>query len=113
PHSSLASLGRARDARGDSIRVSCLTCVCLSPALESRVELLEVGESGRDAKRLGDAVEHRLERLVAVAGDGDDDRLVARDAPLLDQLLGNRDGGAAGRLGEDAFGPGEETDALD
>ena len=30
---------------------------------------------------------HRLERLVAVAGDADDDRLVARDAALLDELL--------------------------
>src|SRR5438874_8725187 len=111
---SLRSAARATRAEiRFASRTLCLTCVCLSPALESRVELLEVGEPGRDAKRLGDAVEHRLERLVAVAGDGHDDRFVARDAALLDQLLGHRHGGAAGRLREDALGPREETDALD
>jgi hypothetical protein len=45
-----------------------------------------------------DGVEHRFERLVAVARDADHDRLVARDAPLLDELLRDRDGRAAGGL---------------
>src|SRR5438309_6856732 len=79
--------------------------------VQASVKLVEVGEARRDAERLLDRVEHRLERLVAVARDADDDRFVARDAPLFDQLLGDRDRGAARGLGEDALGAGEEPDA--
>src|SRR5262245_40261626 len=70
---------------------------------EAGVELVEVGQPRRDAERLLDRPEHGFEGLVAVAGDTDDDRFVARDPALLDELLGDRDGGAAGRLGEDAL----------
>src|SRR5439155_1022610 len=55
--------------------------------VQASVQLVEVGEPCRDAERLLDRVEHRLERLVAVARDADDDRLVAGDPPLFDQLL--------------------------
>src|SRR5439155_26806953 len=75
-------------------------------------ERIEVREAGRDAKRLRDAVEHGLERLVAVAGDAHDDRFVARNAALLDELLRDRDGRPAGGLGEDSLRASEEADAL-
>jgi hypothetical protein len=54
---------------------------------------LKRGPSG-DRRR--HAVGDHFRRLVAVAGDADDDRLVARDAALLDQLLRDRHRGAAG-----------------
>ena len=54
-----------------------------------------------------------FDRLVAVAGDADDDRLVARNRAALDELPRRRDGHAAGRLGEDAFGLGQQLNALD
>ena len=47
---------------------------------------------------------HHLGGLVAVAGDADDDRLVARNRAVLDQLDRARQRRAARGLGEDAFG---------
>src|SRR5207247_8993232 len=79
--------------------------------VQASEELVEVGEARRDAERLLDRVEHRLERLVAVARDADDDRLITRDPPLFDQLLGDRDRGAARGLGEDALGAGAVPEA--
>src|SRR5262245_20273709 len=71
--------------------------------LQARVDDMWTGDAGGD----------RLERLVPVAGDADDDRLVARDAAELDQLLGHRHGGAASRLGENPFALREQPDAGD
>src|SRR5437667_258378 len=76
--------------------------------VQASVQLVEVGEPRRDAGRLLDRVEHRLERLVAVARDADDGRLVTGDPPLLDQLLGDRDRRAVRRLGEDVLRSGHE-----
>src|SRR5688572_2013457 len=47
---------------------------------------LEVGQLPADRHRLLDAVRHHLRRLVAVAGDTDDDRFVPLDRPALNQL---------------------------
>src|SRR5215831_13411235 len=59
------------------------------------------------------AILQRVRRLEAVAGDADHDRLVTRNDAALDQLLGRRDGHAAGGLREDALGARQEQHALD
>ena len=51
--------------------------------------------------------------LQAVAGDAEDDRLVAVDPPLFDQLLGDGQGDAAGGLGPDPLGLGQELHGVD
>ena len=74
---------------------------------------LELGQRSADVDRLDAMPAQDLDGLVAVAGDADDDRLVARHRAALDELArrGHRD--AAGRLGEDALGLGQQLDALD
>ena len=52
-----------------------------------------------------------VERLQAVAGDHRDDRLVGREAPGRGELLEHGDRRAAGRLGQQALGGGEQVDA--
>src|SRR5262249_31621165 len=85
----------------------------LAPAAQLGVDGVEAGEPGRDAGGLLDPVQHGLERLVAVAGDADHDRLVARDAALRHQLAGDRHRGPARGLGEDTLGPRQELDGVD
>ena len=78
-------------------------------AFEHRGEVVDVRA---DDDRLLDDVGDGVLRLQAVAGDADDDLLVARNAALLDQLLRDGQGDAAGGLGEDAFGLGEQQHRL-
>src|SRR5688572_12653263 len=49
----------------------------------------------------------------AVAGDAGDDGFFPGNAALLNEFDGGGEGGAAGGLGPDAFGPGEELDGVD
>ena len=58
-----------------------------------------------------DAVAHDLGRLVAVAGDADDHRLVRLDHAALNERARGRQRRAAGRLREDAFRAREQLDA--
>ena len=58
-----------------------------------------------------DLVDERLLGLQAVAGDAEDGRAVAVDAALLDELLGDGQGHAAGGLGPDSLGLGQFLDA--
>src|SRR5688500_12046203 len=69
-----------------------------------RLARLEIRQRSADADRRCAVFVHHLGGLVAVAGDADDDRLVAAEDAALDQLARRRDGDAAGRLGEDPFG---------
>src|SRR4026207_2173416 len=66
-----------------------------SPVPELRVERLEVGQPRAGREWLLHRAIDRLEGLVSVARHADDDRLVARNAALFDQLLGHRQCGAA------------------
>src|SRR5687768_2474925 len=54
----------------------------------------------------------RVEGLESVAGVEHDSLGVRVELAVLEQLLERRDGDAAGRLGEDALGAGEQGDAL-
>ena len=67
-------------------------------------EPIEFGELGIDHARLHEFILNHFQRLEAVTGDADNDRLVARNAPLLNQLDGGGERGAAGGLGPDPFG---------
>src|SRR5262249_25115881 len=51
-------------------------------------------------------------RLQAVAGDAENDLLVARQLALLDQLASDRDGHAGGGLAEDTFGAAQQGHPL-
>ena len=62
---------------------------------------------------LGILLEQRFLGLQAVAGDAEDGRLVAVDPALLDQLLGDGQGHAAGGLGPDPLGLGEQLHGVD
>src|SRR4029077_13485663 len=70
---------------------------------------LELAEGAADADRLDDAADH-LGGLVAVAGDADDDRLVAPQGGALAELAGRGDRHAASGFGENALGLGQEGD---
>src|SRR2546428_6998196 len=72
---------------------------------------LERPERRLDPDRPRDLVDDRLLGLEAVAGHVGDDRLVAPDRALLDQPLQDRDRHAAGALGEDPLGLGQQLDA--
>ena len=75
-------------------------------------------EAGRDeggVRRLDgggrpDRVGHRVERLQAVAGVDDDGLERGVELAGLDELLQHADRGAAGGLGEDALGAGQQHD---
>src|ERR1700757_4028849 len=54
----------------------------------------------------------RVGGFQTVAGDGENGGLVRVDAAFADELLGYAGGHAAGGLGEDAFGFGEEFDGV-
>ena len=54
----------------------------------------------------------RVECLQPLAGEVDDDPLAGRDFSALGELAQNADGDAAGGLGEDARGLGEQVDAV-
>src|SRR5688572_24398818 len=72
----------------------------------------EGGVGRLDGGRGADPVGDRVERLEAMAGV--DDHCLEGGVELagFDELLQHADGGAAGSLGEDALGAGEQHDAL-
>src|SRR5579871_2274263 len=74
---------------------------------ERRVERCQVRlDVGGTTHLAGD----RLLRLEAVAGDGEHDEVVLREAALLDELPRDGDRDATRRLGEDALGPAQQPD---
>src|SRR5712691_9752437 len=81
---------------------------------------LEVGESLVEGRERGldlhvglEPPVERVRRLEPVAGDADDDGLVARDHARLDELLRRGDRHTARRLGEDALRPREQEHPFD
>src|SRR5687767_6511768 len=56
---------------------------------------------------------HDFGGLIAVAGDADDDRLVARNGAVFNQLYRARERRAAGGLGEDTFGLGDQLHGVE
>ena len=76
-------------------------------------ERFEFTEAGFDEARLAASFLHGFLRLQAVAGDTENDALVARNLAALDEFLRAGDSHAAGRLGENARSLGEKTDACD
>src|SRR2546430_1742680 len=103
---SVGAVGRAR-AAGPSARAR------PPPVFDPCMGCMEARGAGGVAKRLRARIGDRLDRLVAVAGDTHHDRLVARNAALLDELLRDRDGRAAGGLREDPLRASEEPDPFD
>src|SRR5436309_3491952 len=70
---------------------------------QAGVQTVELLQPRVDGVGLLHAGAHRLERLVAVAGHADHNRLVPWDAAEVDQFLRHRHRGATRGLGEDAF----------
>lgn len=58
------------------------------------------------------ALSDHLESLIAVAGNAYDDRFIAGNPPLLDELLGHCHFGSTRRLGKDSLSSGEELDGV-
>ncbi len=60
-----------------------------------------------------DTARHRFQAFITIAGDADDNGLVARDAALVDEFLGHGHFGAARRFRKYSLGAGEQYDRID
>src|SRR5690242_3920591 len=78
-----------------------------------RERLVEGVERWGDHRGGSDGRLDRVERLEPVAGDVGDHTLVGPDDPLGREPLQRGDGDAAGGLGEDALGAGEQLHRVD
>src|ERR1700688_239419 len=74
---------------------------------ETLVYRIEVLQPSLDNERRLDTLRDRLQRLVTVARNRDHHALVGIDTAGGDKFQRHGEGGAAGRLGEDALGAGE------
>src|SRR6185312_14897393 len=95
---------------GVGIRMVAISLVSFDVLLCGRVpEVVEVAEPRADERRGRQLADQRVLRLHPVARDTDDHRpVVLADLAPLDQLEGRTQRHAAGGLGEDPFGLGQQ-----
>ena len=74
---------------------------CLTQRL---IEIVKVLQPSIDLVGLFDISEYRFDRLVAITGNADHNRLVSRDTSLFNQLFRDGDSGPTRGLSEDPLG---------
>src|SRR5215813_7607221 len=77
--------------------------LCFERLVQPALQIFEVFQGRVDGERLFDACGHGFESLVTVAGDADHHRFVFRNAPALDELLGDSDFSSSRRFGKNAL----------